>query len=325
MGEQIHRIGILTSGGDAPGMNACIRAVYRAGVTNGCEVFGIRDGFSGLINGDLIQLDRLSVANIIHLGGTILGTSRSEPFKTHEGRQKAIEQLRTNRIGGLIIVGGDGSFRGGNALSKESDIPIIAIPGTIDNDIYGTDFSIGFDTAVNIALESIDRIRDTAISHGRLFFVEVMGHSSDFIALESGIAGGAEHLVLHDKKADILQLSERLQTMFEKGKRHAIVVVAEGNEPGSSFAISRLVSERIGIEAKVCVLGHTQRGGSPTARDRVLAAKLGVSAVQALLEGKSGMMVGEIRNEIGFMPIEEVIAKHREPDSRMIWLSALLT
>lgn len=288
MGEHIQRIGVLTSGGDAPGMNACIRAVYRAGVSCGLEVFGIRNGFAGLIDGDMVLLERLSVANIIHLGGTVLGTSRSEAFKTPEGRRQAAENLKKNGIDGLIIAGGDGSFRGGYFLSQESEIPIVTVPCTIDNDIYGTDFSIGFDTAVNIALESIDRVRDTAISHGRLFFVEVMGHSSDFIALESGIAGGAEHLILHDKNEDIDLLADRLDIMFKQGKRHAIVVVAEGKQPGCSFDISKIVSERIGVDSRVCVLGHTQRGGSPTARDRVLAAKLGVSAVQALVEGMSG-------------------------------------
>jgi 6-phosphofructokinase 1 len=325
MGEQIQRIGVLTSGGDAAGMNACIRAVYRAATSAGVQVYGIRNGFTGLINGDMVLLERKDVANIIHLGGTVLGTSRSEEFKTEQGREIAAHNLRKNDIGGLIIIGGDGSFKGGHYLSEESGIPIVGIPGTIDNDIIGTDFSIGFDTAVNIALASIDRVRDTAISHGRLFFVEVMGHSSDFIALESGIAGGAEHLILHDSHNEIDYLCEKLQTMFAQGKRHAIVVVAEGSHPGCSFGLARKVTERILVESRVCVLGHTQRGGSPTARDRVLAAKLGVCAVLALMDGNNGIMVGEIKHDIVYRPISEVASGHRVPDSRMTRLSEILS
>lgn len=325
MGVRLDRIGVLTSGGDAPGMNACIRAIYRAGTAFGVEVFGIRNGFAGLIAGEYKHLQRMDIANIIHLGGTVLGTSRSEEFKTPEGRKKAAEQLRNAGIQGLIIIGGDGSFRGGNLLSIESGIPIITVPGTIDNDIPGTDFSIGFDTAVNIALESIDRVRDTAISHGRLFFVEVMGHSSSFIALESGIAGGAEYLILHDSTTEVDQLCNRLQAMFARGKRHAIVVVAEGDQPGCSFALAKAVSERTQLESRVCVLGHTQRGGSPTARDRVLAAKLGVSAVTALLDGRTGVMVGELMREIVFRPISEVVSGRSEPDPRLTILLRILS
>ncbi|MFH0968546.1 MAG: 6-phosphofructokinase [Methanobacteriota archaeon] len=321
----MQRIGVLTSGGDAPGMNACIRAVYRGGTSCGLEVYGIKNGYAGLITGDMKLLERLDIANIIHLGGTVLGTSRSEEFKTPEGRQKAADQLRRKGIQGVIIIGGDGSFRGGNLFSQETSIPIIAIPGTIDNDIPGTDFSIGFDTAVNIALESIDRVRDTAISHGRLFFVEVMGHSSGFIALESGIAGGAEHLILLNSMEEVENLCERLEGMFARGKHHAIVIVAEGDQPGCSFRLSEVVSERLGMDSRVCVLGHTQRGGSPTARDRVLAAKLGVSAVFGLIEGRSGVMAGELMREIVFQPISEVIRGRRDPDPRMTHLSRILS
>lgn len=325
MGETMKRIGVLTSGGDAPGMNACIRAVYRAGTAFGVEVYGIWNGYAGLIAGDFFLFKRKDIANIIHLGGTILGTSRSEEFKAPEGRKVAADQLHKAGIEGLIIIGGDGSFRGGNALSQESGIPIIAVPGTIDNDIPGTDFSIGFDTAVNIALESIDRVRDTAISHGRLFFVEVMGHNSSYIALESGIAGGAEYLILSESSAEVDKLCSRLESMFARGKRHAIVVVAEGEQPGCSFALAKLVSEKIHMESRVCVLGHTQRGGSPTARDRVLAAKLGVSAVTGLLEGRSGVMVGELMREIVFKPISEVVSGRSAPDPRMAILSRILS
>lgn len=325
MGEKIQRIGVLTSGGDAPGMNACIRAVYRGGTAAGIEVYGIKNGYSGLISGDIRKLERLDVANIIHLGGTVLGTSRCEEFKTPAGRKQAADQMRKQGIQGLIIIGGDGSFRGGDLFSQETGIPMIALPGTIDNDIAGTDFSIGFDTAVNIALESIDRVRDTAISHGRLFFIEVMGHTSGFIALECGIAGGAEYLILHDNVEDEEHLCTRLKDMFDRGKRHAIVVVAEGRQPGNSFALSKRVSERLGMDSRVCVLGHTQRGGSPTARDRVLAAKLGVTAVNGLIEGRSGVMAGELMREIVFQPIHEVIGGRRDPDPRMTNLARILS
>ena len=322
---KMQRIAVVTSGGDAPGMNACIRAIYRAGKYYGIDVFGIRRGYAGMIDGDFYKIERHDVGNIIHQGGTILGTSRSEEFKTPEGRQKAADMLLEHEIDGLILIGGDGSFRGGNLLSCETGIPIIAIPGTIDNDIPGTDFSIGFDTAVNIALESIDRIRDTAISHGRLFFVEVMGHTSSFIALEAGIAGGAAHLVLHDGHEEIEELCNQLESLFRMGKHHAIVVIAEGDQPGCSFGISKKVSQRIQMESRVCVLGHTQRGGSPTSRDRVLAAKLGVSAVSALIEGQNGIMVGELMREIAYHPINDVVGKVRDPDPRITALSKILT
>ncbi|HWQ63838.1 MAG TPA: 6-phosphofructokinase [Methanospirillum sp.] len=325
MGVKMQRIAVVTSGGDAPGMNACIRAVYRAGVYAGVEIYGIRRGYTGMIDGDIYKIQRHDVGNIIHQGGTILGTSRSDEFRTPEGRQKAADQLFEKGIDGLILIGGDGSFKGGNYLSEETGIPIIAIPGTIDNDIAGTDFSIGFDTAVNIALESIDRIRDTAISHGRLFFVEVMGHTSSFIALEAGIAGGAAYLVLHDGHQEVEELCLHLESLFTKGKHHAIVVVAEGDHPGCSFGISKQVSARIKMESRVCVLGHTQRGGSPTSRDRVLAAKLGVSAVNALLNGQGGVMVGEIKREVVFQPFSDVIGKQQTTDPRMAVLSRILT
>ena len=306
-------------------MNATIRAVYRAAHHTGIEVAGIRRGYQGLIEGDIFLMDRSHVANIIHLGGTVLGTTRSEDFKTLEGRKKAIKNLWCAGVDALIIIGGDGSFRGASLFSDESRIPIIGIPGSIDNDISGTDFSIGFDTAINVALESIDRIRDTAVSHGRLFFVEVMGHSSDFIAIESGIAGGAEFLMLTEDQNPIPDLCEKLRQAYAAGKRYAIVVVAEGKFPGCSFQISKEVSEKLGVESRVCVLGHTQRGGSPTARDRVLAAKLGVSAVYALKKGIRGVMVGEEKHEITLTPLDEVTSGRRVPDPRITLLSNILT
>lgn len=319
------RIGILTSGGDAPGMNAAIRAVYRAAHELGIEVVGIRRGFSGLIEGDFFLMDRSHVANIIHLGGTVLGTSRSEEFKTSEGRKKSAENLKNADIDALLVIGGEGSFRGADLFNDETGIPTIGIPGSIDNDIPGTDFSIGFDTAINTALEAIDKIRDTAISHGRLFFVEVMGRSSDLVAIESGIAGGAEYLVLPGDHDAIMDLCARLTDAFSAGKRYAIVVVAEGEKPGCSFEISQKVSEQIDIESRVVVLGHIQRGGSPTARDRVLAAKLGVSAVYAYTKGHAGVMVGELRRSVVLTPFDKVITGRQKPEPNIIRLAQILT
>ncbi|KAF5086045.1 6-phosphofructokinase [Methanospirillum sp. J.3.6.1-F.2.7.3] len=319
------RIGILTSGGDAPGMNAAIRAVFRAASECNIEIVGIRRGFAGLIDGNLFLMDRSHVANIIHQGGTILGTSRSETFKTPEGRRIAADVLQNAEVDALFVIGGDGSFRGADLFNDETGIPTIGIPGSIDNDIPGTDFSIGFDTAINTALESIDKIRDTASSHGRLFFVEVMGKSSDLIAIESGIAGGAEYLILPDNKHAMDDLCSRLTQAFDAGKRYAIVVVAEGACPGCSFQIAKEVSSRISMESRVCVLGHTQRGGSPTARDRVLAAKLGVSAVNAYMKGYAGVMVGEVRRSVILTPFDKVITGRQKPEPNIIRLSHILT
>jgi 6-phosphofructokinase 1 len=246
------RIGILTSGGDAPGMNACIRAAVRTALANNLEILGIRRGYAGLIEGDVLALDRKSIANIIHQGGTMLETSRSPEFTTTEGRAKAIKVLEGAAIEGLILLGGDGTFRGGTFLANEFNVSIIGVPTTIDNDVYGTDYTIGFDTAVNTALEAIDRIRDTAMSHERLFFVEVMGHHTGFIALECGIAGGAEETILPETDTTD-ELWTRLQTSFEQGKKSAIVVVAEGDHPGHTFAIAQEVKAKLKIEFKVCI------------------------------------------------------------------------
>ncbi len=305
------KIGILTSGGDAPGMNACIRAAVRAALANNLEIFGIRWGYAGMIRGDMIPLDRRAVANIIHQGGTILGTARSEEFRTKEGRAKAINMLQDKGIEGLILIGGDGTFRGGTLLSQECGVSVVGIPGTIDNDCYGTDYTIGFDTAINTALEAIDRIRDTATSHDRLFFVEVMGRNTGFIALESGIAGGAEELFVPEVPISVEELCRRLEEDFERGKRSSIVVIAEADQPGMSFKIAREVKNRTGFDSRVCILGHIQRGGAPTARDRVLASRLGAAAVQALIDGKSGYMVGEINREIVYTPLKDTWEKKK--------------
>jgi len=305
------KIGILTSGGDAPGMNACIRAAVRAALANNLDIFGIQWGYAGLIRGDIVPLDRRAVANIIHQGGTILGTARSEEFRTKDGRDKAIKVLQESAIEGLILIGGDGTFRGGTLLSQECGVSVVGIPGTIDNDCYGTDYTIGFDTAVNTALDAIDRIRDTATAHDRLFFVEVMGRHTGFIALESGLAGGAEELLIPEAPLSTDELCLRLQRNFTAGKRSAIVVVAEVEQPGESIRIAQEVKEKTGFDSRVCILGHVQRGGSPTARDRILASSLGVAAVQALLDGKEGCMLGEINREIAYTPLKDTWEKKK--------------
>jgi 6-phosphofructokinase 1 len=318
------RIGILTSGGDAPGMNACIRAAVRIALYSGMEIYGIRRGYHGLILGEMAPMDRRAIMNIVHQGGTILGTAREPEFKTAEGRAKAIQVLRQAEIEGLILIGGDGTFRGGTLLSEECNVHIIGIPGTIDNDIYGTNYTIGFDTAVNTALEAIDRIRDTARSHERLFFVEVMGHHTGFIALESGIAGGAEELLIPEVPLGIDELCSHLKECFDKGKRSAIVIVAETDQPGNSFQIAKEVRDRTGFDSRVCILGHTQRGGSPTARDRVLASRLGIAAVQALIADKTGYMVGEVNHEIVFTTLHDTWEKRKPLNKGLQEINAFL-
>jgi len=318
------KIGILTSGGDAPGMNASIRATVRAAMTNNVEISGIRRGYAGLIEGDILALDRKSIANIIHRGGTILETSRCPEFMTVEGRAKAIKVLEEAGIDGLVLLGGDGTFRGGALLASECNVSICGVPTTIDNDVYGTDYTVGFDTAVNTALEAIDRIRDTAMSHERLFFVEVMGHHTGFIALESGIAGGAEETIISEVD-NTDELWTRLRKSFKQGKKSAIVVVAEGDHPGHTFTIAQEVKDKLKIESRVCILGHVQRGGSPTARDRVLASNLGSAAVSALLKGKSGYMVGEVKNEIVYTALADTWEKKKALSPRLEELAKLLS
>ncbi|MDD5398043.1 MAG: 6-phosphofructokinase [Dehalococcoidia bacterium] len=318
------RIGILTSGGDAPGMNACIRAVVRNVLDNGMESIGIKRGYTGLIEGDMVALDRKSVANVIHRGGTMLETSRCPEFTTPEGRAKAIKALKEAEIDGLVLLGGDGTFRGGALLANECSVSISGVPTTIDNDVYGTDYTVGFDTAVNTALEAIDRIRDTALSHERLFFVEVMGHHTGFIALESGIAGGAEETITPET-GNTDDLWTRLRESFEHGKKSAIVVVAEGDQPGHTFAIAQEAKDKLKIESRVCILGHVQRGGSPTAHDRVLASNLGSAAVSALLKGKSGYMVGQVKNEIVYTALAHTWGKKKALSTRLEELASLLS
>ncbi len=319
----MRKIGILTSGGDAPGMNACIRAVVRQALDSNIEAVGILRGYDGLIAGDVLDLDRKSIANVIQRGGTLLETSRSSEFTTTEGRARAIHTLERLGIDGLVLLGGDGTFHGGMLLAQECDVSICGVPTTIDNDVYGTDYTIGFDTAVNTALEAIDRIRDTAASHERLFFVEVMGHHAGFIALQSGIAGGAEGIIVPEAdRTD--ELWAQLKESFARGKKSAIVVVAEGDTPGHAFAIAQQAKDKLKIESRVCVLGHVQRGGSPTARDRVLASELGSAAVVALVRGRKGFMVGEVKNEVVYTALADTWGKKKSLSPRLESLAGLL-
>jgi 6-phosphofructokinase 1 len=318
MENKVTKIGVLTSGGDAPGMNAAIRAVVRTGIYNGLEVFGIMRGYSGMIENDIVPMHSRSVANIIQRGGSILKTARCKDFFEPAGRKKAYEHLKALGINGLVIVGGDGSFRGANVFSSEYDIPCIGLPGTIDKDIAGTDFTIGFDTAVNTAVSAIDKIRDTADAHDRLFIIEVMGRDAGYIALHSGIATGAENILIPERKTDIEELVSSLMEKERRKKLVNMVVVAEGDEFGAN-EIARIIAERMpNAETRVCILGHIQRGGSPTCLDRLIASRMGYSAVESLLEGRFNVMVGIRNNTMNYIPLEKAVkSKQRVSDE---WL-----
>jgi 6-phosphofructokinase 1 len=303
------RIAVFTSGGDAPGMNACIRAVVRGAVYHGIEVFGIRKGYNGMITGDLFQMSSHSVSNIVQRGGTILKSARSKEFMTVEGRQKAYEQLQRYGIEGLVAIGGNGTFTGAMIFQSEFGIPIVGAPGTIDNDLYGTDYTIGYDTAVNTALDAIDRIRDTASSHDRIFFIEVMGRDSGYIAIQSGIAGGAELVMVPEVLTPISEVIETLQQGWKRSKSSSIVVVAEGDEEGNAAHIAKQIKEQVDgdVDIRVTTLGHTQRGGSPSAQDRILASRLGLGALEGLLAGQKNVMAGIINNDLVYTPFEDTI------------------
>ncbi len=289
---KVEKIAVLTSGGDAPGMNAAIRSIVRLCVYSGVEVLGVRRGFAGLIEGDSKQLDARSVSGIINTGGTILKTARSDEFMTTGGRRKASDFLRKQNVEGLIVIGGDGSYRGADILRKETGINVIGVPATIDNDIAGTDFTIGFDTAVNTSMQAIDRIRDTANSHDRLFIIEVMGRHSGFIGLNSAISGGAEGVIVPEEKTDLDEICRVLEEGRGRGKLSSILVVSEGDEEGGAFEIADKIHSKIGYDVRVAILGHMLRGGVPTAMDRFLATRLGEHAVHLLNEGVSGKAVG---------------------------------
>jgi 6-phosphofructokinase 1 len=318
MKRELSKIGVLTSGGDAPGMNAAIRAIVRCAAYRDIQVVGIRRGYSGLMNHEFERLEKRSVANIIQRGGTILETSRCPEMFELAGRKKAIEALKSNGIDACIVIGGDGSFHAAQEMMDESDMPFIGVPGTIDNDIWGTDFTIGFNTAVNTALDAIDRIRDTASAFERIFFVEVMGRKSGFIALTVGLAGGAEQIIIPEIKMDVEDLCRNLLESFKRGKMSSIIVVAEGNQIEDTINIAKYVEMRLKVESRVCTLGHVQRGGSPTARDRILASLLGIAAVEGLLDGREGHAVGEVHGEIVFTPFKDTWEKKKEIDGRFL-------
>lgn len=306
----IENIGVFTSGGDAPGMNAAIRAVVRTALYYNIQVTGIRRGYEGMINGDMFLMDRRSVANIVQRGGTILKTARSEQFRTPEGRKTAYQQLQKNKVDALVAIGGDGTFTGAKIFGHEFNIPIVGLPGTIDNDLYGTDFTIGYDTAINTVVDAVDKIRDTAESHDRLFIVEVMGRDCGLIALRTGIATGAEAILIPETVTGIDSVFARL----ERNRRHKsskIIIVAEAEEAsGGAFEISDQIKEKYpNYDTRVSVLGHIQRGGSPTCMDRVLASRVGVAAVEALLDGHRNEMVGLVHNDISYTDFEHAI-KH---------------
>ncbi|NEU08589.1 6-phosphofructokinase [Flavihumibacter sp. R14] len=309
--SEIKKIAVFTSGGDSPGMNACIRAVVRTSIFMGLEVVGIRQGYQGMLEKNFWNMDSRSVSNIIHLGGTILKTARCLEFKTEEGMQKAYDNLRSENIDALIAIGGDGTATGAERFSKAFGIPVICIPGTIDNDLYGTDFTLGFDTANNTVIEAIDKIRDTADSHDRLFFIEVMGRDSGCIALRSGIAGGAEAILLPERDTAIEELIEKLETGAKRKKSSSIVIVAEGDKNGGAYDVAKRVKEKFNFyDTKVTILGHMQRGGTPSSTDRVLACRFGYAAVKALLAGETQQIVGIRGNSIKLTSLHEALNMH---------------
>ncbi|MBD1430332.1 6-phosphofructokinase [Sphingobacterium litopenaei] len=307
MGE-IKNIAVLTSGGDSPGMNAGIRAVVRAGIYHGLNMFGVKRGYDGLVNGDIIPMDAKSVANIIQRGGTILKTARSDEFRTYEGRKKAYENIKKLGIDALVVIGGDGTFTGASKFIEEFDIPIIGLPGTIDNDLAGTDFTIGYDTAINTVVDAVDKIRDTAESHDRLFVIEVMGRDSGLIALRSGISTGAEAVLIPELEVDYNAIMKRLDST-RKNKSSRIIIVAEGDDEGGLVVADKIKENFPHYDVRVSILGHIQRGGKPSCMDRVLASRLGVAAVEGLIAGRRGEMAGLIHGEVNFTPFSKAI-KH---------------
>lgn len=322
---QITNIAIMTSGGDSPGMNAAIRAVVRTGIYCGLDVFGISRGYEGMIDGQIEQMHSHSVSNIIQRGGTILKTARSKRFMEYGGRLQAYQHLIDRKIDALVAIGGNGTFTGACLFDKEFNFPVIGLPGTIDNDLYGTDATIGYDTAVNTVVEAADKIRDTANSHERLFFLEVMGRDAGFIALRSGIACGAEFILVPETTTYIDNFARLLRHDWRRNKTSGIVVVAEGEEEGGAYEIAKKVKERIPeLDTRVTVLGHVQRGGSPSAYDRVLASTLGHVAVKGLIEGERGAMAGIVDKKVVFTPFEKAIKHHKDINKELLEMSRIL-
>jgi len=325
MAENIKRIAVLTSGGDAPGMNAAIRAVVRTATYHNLHIYGIRKGYEGMIDGEITRLETRMVGNIMHRGGTTLKTARSERFRTPEGRLSAYESLMANDINGLIAIGGDGTFTGLKIFAEEYNMPVVGVPGTIDNDLYGTDYTIGYDTAVNTAIEAADKIRDTADSHDRLFFVEVMGRHAGFIALNTAIGSGASSVMIPETVMEIDSLIKILKKGVKRNKLFSLVIVAEGNANGGATEIAKKVQEKFDhYDIKVTIIGHLQRGGSPSSFDRVLASRLGFGAVEGLLAGESNVMCGLVNNKICFTSLEDAINKKKDPDQDLIRMAEIL-
>ena len=314
---KIKTIGILTSGGDAPGMNAAIRAVTRAGICNGFKVVAIYRGWEGLINDDMQEFTTENVSGIITLGGTILKTARSKDFMTPEGRQKAYDNMMARGIDALVIIGGNGSLTGAKIFAQEHDVCCIGLPGTIDNDLYGTDATIGYDTTMNTIMECVDRIRDTAQSHERIFFIEVMGRDAGFLAQNSAIACGAEAAIIPENETDADQLAEFMKRGIRKSKRSCIVIVSESPKCGAMYYADRVKKEFPGYDVRVSILGHLQRGGSPTARDRILASRTGGGAIEAIMQGQRNVMIGIRNNEVVYVPFSEAIRSDKPMDKKL--------
>jgi 6-phosphofructokinase 1 len=323
--NQIKRIGVLTSGGDAPGMNAAIRAVVRACAYNGIEIEGIFQGYQGMIEGDFKRLNERSVARILGRGGTIIKSSRSKEFMTPEGRAKAYDNLKKHGIDALITIGGNGTFTGAHVFHQEFGFPVMGIPGSIDNDLYGSDHCIGFDTATNTVVDAVDKIRDTATSHNRLFFVEVMGRNSGFIALKAGIATGAIAIILPEDEMTVEELIETLRSTGESGKTSSIVLVAEGSKRGGAYEWAKMVTEKYSeYETRVSVLGHLQRGGAPSCYDRVIASRMGVAAVDGLIQGRKDVMIGLINDRETYTSLEEAITRRNLPNRDELRIARIL-
>ena len=326
MGKQIKTVGVLTSGGDAPGMNACIRAITRTAIYNGMKVMGIYRGYEGLINGEIKEFTSESVSNTIQRGGTILKTARSMEFMTPEGMQKAYDNLVKFGIDALIVIGGNGSLTGAQKLAREYDYPVIGLPGTIDNDLYGTDPTIGYDTALNTIVDCVDKIRDTATSHDRIFFVEVMGRDAGFLAQNSAIAAGAEAAIIPEDQTDVDQLEQFISRGFRKSKNSSIVIVSESKKDGGAmYYADRVRKEYPQYDVRVTILGHLQRGGTPTACDRILASRLGHASIEALKEGQRNVMVGIHNDQIVYVPIDSAIKKDKPIDKELIDVLGVLS
>lgn len=323
--SKLKHIGVFTSGGDSPGMNACLRAVVRTGIFHDARITGVMRGFQGMIENDFLSMNARSVSNIIHRGGTILKSARSADFMSKAGRKTAFDNISKQGIEGFVAIGGDGTFRGATIFSEEYGIPFMGIPGTIDNDLFGTDFTLGFDTAVNTAVDAIDKIRDTAASHDRLFFIEVMGRDAGYIALWAGMSGGAEAILLPEEKTDVNGLLKLLKKGEQNLKTSSIVIVCEGDDAGGAAEIARQVKELDdSFDTRVTILGHVQRGGSPTAFDRILGSKLGVAATEALLQGEHGKMAGIFKNKISFTEFSKATKQHAPMDSEMLRYAKIL-